>query len=285
MSGEPGIPDGFQVIREGKTTLVLPRGTSDALRAAGVADPEGAARAAGASARSFEGRGKPVSFPVPGSRGLRVLARRYLRGGILRGVASGLFPGAGRFLRELRVAADLARRGAPVPEPLGLVVVEAGGGAAKGWFLSREVEGVEDLRSVLLRCPPGDPFRRASLRAAGRAVRRLHDAGALHADLHVKNVLVPKEGGDAVVVDLDGARLLPEGLTRDQRATQVQRLDRSLVKLDVKGGVPVSRADRRRLVLAYMGDDRPTEEESRRWRKRHRAQLARHRLGWRFGAG
>jgi 3-deoxy-D-manno-octulosonic acid kinase len=285
LADAPGVPDGFEVVRDDRTTLVLARAVASRLREAGVADPEGTAKAAGAAARTFEGRGKPVSFPVPGDPPLRVLARRYLRGGLLRGVASGLFPGAGRFLRELRVAAELSRAGAPVPEPLGLVVVEAGAGTAKGWFLSREIEGAEDLRSVLLRLLPGDPARRAALEAAGRAVRRLHDAGALHADLHVKNVLLPKEGGEAVIVDLDGARLLEKGLTRDQRAAQIQRLDRSLVKLDVKAGVSVSRVDRRRLVLAYMGKERPTDEESLRWRKRHRAALARHRLGWRLGAG
>lgn len=285
MGRDPAIPAGFATLRDGRTTLVLRAERAEALRAAGVGDPEAAGRAAGAEARTFEGRGKPVSFPVPGAPGLRVVARRYLHGGILRGLTGGLFPGAGRFLRELATADALFRAGAPVPEPLGIVVREAGAGTARGWFLSREIEGVEDLRSLLLRLPPGDPARRAALAGAGRAVRRLHDAGALHADLHVKNLLVPVGGGGVTVVDLDGAKVLPGGLGRDQRATQIQRLDRSLVKLGFKSGAAVSRADRRRLVLAYLGEDRPTPEESLRWRKRHRAALARHRLGWRMGAG
>jgi len=279
------FPAGYETLRDGRRTLVLRAELAGALRAAGVADPEDAAAAAGTEARTFEGRGRPVSFPVPGVRGLRVVARRYLHGGLLRGLTGGLFPGSGRFLRELATADGLFRAGAPVPEPLGIVVREAGAGAARGWFLSREIEGVEDLRALLLRLPPGDPARRAALAAAGRAVRRLHDAGALHADLHVKNLLLPRAGGEAVVLDLDGARVLPGGLTREQRAAQVQRLDRSLVKLAYKSGVPVSRAERRRLVLAYLGDDRPTPEESLRWRKRHRSALTRHRLGWRMGAG
>jgi tRNA A-37 threonylcarbamoyl transferase component Bud32 len=277
------VPEGFEVTREGPVTLVLRGSRAAALRAAGIADPEEAARAAGAAARAFEGRGKPVSFPVPGAPGLRVIARRYLRGGLLRGLAGGLFPGAGRFLRELRVAEDLFRRGVPVPEPLGVVVKASAAGTARGWFLSREVEGVEDLRSLLLRLPPGDPARREAMRAAGRAVRRLHDAGALHADLHVKNLLLPRGGGDAIVVDLDGATLQEQGLGRDQRARQILRLDRSLVKLAFKSGRPIPASDRRRLVLAYLGEDRPTREESVRWRKRQRAELARHRVGWRLG--
>lgn len=281
---EDGVPAGFEVTREGRTTLVLRREHAAALRSAGVADPEVAARAAGAAARVFQGRGKPVSFPVPGA-GFRVVARRYLRGGLLRGVAGGLFPGAGRFLRELRVADELRRSGAPVAEPLGLVVQSVGVGAARGWFLSREVEALEDLEEALLRLAPGDPGRRKALEAGGRAVRRLHDAGALHADLHLKNLLVPRGAGEALVLDLDGARLPPGGLTREQRSVQIQRLDRSLVKFTVRTGVPVSRSDRRRLVLAYMGSDRPTPEESARWRKRHRAHLARHRLGWRMRTG
>jgi hypothetical protein len=215
---------------------------------------------------------------------MRVVARRYLRGGLLRGLAGGLFPGAGRFLRELDAAEALHRAGAPVPEPLGLVVHAVGAGAARGWFLAREAEGAEDLRSVLLRLPPGDRARRDALRAAGRAVRALHDAGGLHADLHVKNLLVVP-GGTVLVADLDGARVLRGGLDRGQRARQILRLDRSLVKLAFRTGSAVPATDRRRLVRAYLGADRVPREESLRWRRRQRAELARHRLGWKLGAG
>jgi 3-deoxy-D-manno-octulosonic acid kinase len=274
------VPPGFEVETEGRGTLVLRSDLAAALRAAGIADPEAAAAAAGPAARTFAGRGAPVSFPLPGT-GLRVVARRYLRGGILRGLAGDLFPGAGRFLHELRVAADLLARGVPVTEPLGVVVHSAGAGTARGWFLTREAEDVEDLGEALRRLPPGDPGRRAALESAGRAVRRLHDAGALHADLHLKNLLVRRGSGEALVHDLDGAKFPPGGLTREQRSVQMQRLDRSLVKFTVRTGIPVSRTDRRRLVRAYLGEDRPTPEESARWRRR----LARHRLGWRLGGG
>jgi hypothetical protein len=273
------VPPGFAVRREGSVVLVLRESLADALAAAGVADPEAAAAAAGPAARTFEGRGRPRSFPIPG--GGRVVARRYLRGGLLAGLAGGLFPGAGRFLRELRAAEEARGRGAPVPEPLGLVVHEAGGGTARGWFLSREEEDAGDLRDLLLRTRPGDGERRDALRAAGRAVRALHDAGVLHADLHVKNLLVARGGARAWVLDLDGAEVGAGPLDRERRSVQIQRLDRSLVKLGVVSGVPVPATDRRRLVRAYLGSDRPTEEESARWRKRYRAHLARHRLGWR----
>ena len=282
MDERDAIPGGYGTWSEGDTTLVLRTDLADALRAAGVADPDAAAAAAGAAARTFQGRGRPVSFPVPGA-GLRVVARRYLRGGLLRGVAPGLFPGSGRFLRELRVSDALCRAGAPVPEPLGLVVHKVGAGAARGWFLSREAEGAEDLLTLLLRLPPGDRARRDALRAAGRAVRRLHDAGGLHADLHAKNLLVLPDG-NVLAADLDGARLVPGGLGRDPRARQILRLDRSLVKLGFRTGRAVPASDRRRLVRAYLGEDRPTREESVRWRRRQKSELARHRLGWRLGA-
>ena len=283
MTGAEGIPAGFESLREGDATLVLRSDAAAALRAAGVADPEGAAAAAGPAARTFEGRGRPVSFPVPGLD-LRVVARRYLRGGLLKGLAGGLFPGAGRFLRELSAADALRRAGAPVPEPLGLVVHAAGAGAARGWFLSREAEGAEDLRSLLLRLPPGDRRRREALRAAGRAVRALHDAGGLHADLHVKNLLVLPDGS-VLVADLDGARVHSGGLDRGHRGRQILRLDRSLVKLAFRTGAAVPASDRRRLVRAYLGGERLPREESLRWRRRQKAELARHRLGWKLGAG
>ncbi len=282
-SPAPAVPEGFRVLREDGDTLVLREEWADGLVAAGVRDPEGAALAAGEGVRHFDGRGRPASFPVPGVDGLRVVARRYLHGGVLRGLTGGLFPGAGRFLRELRLLEDLHREGVPVPRPAGLVVRGGPAGTARGWMLTREIEDVEDLRALLLRTEPGDVARAVALVAAGRAVRRLHDAGVLHADLHVKNILVPRDGGPAVVIDLDDAQRLPGGLRREQRVTQIQRLDRSLEKLSVKAGARLARTDRWRLVHAYMGDDRPSREERDRWVRRHRAHLARHRIGWKLG--
>lgn len=283
MEQDPRVPAGYATLREEGATLILREDVAAALAAAGIADPEGAAAAAGEGARSFEGRGRPVSFPVAGVPGLRVVARRYLHGGMLRGLTGGLFPGAGRFLRELRLLAELHGEGLRVPEPLGLVVRTVGAGAARGWLLTREIEGCEDLRGLLLRLPPGDFGRAAALVAAGRAVRALHDAGVLHADLHVKNLLVHGESGAVTILDLDAAERLPGGLTREQRAVQILRLDRSFLKLAARSGAPVSRTDRRRLVRAYLGGDRPTREESLRWRKRQKAELGRHRLSWRLG--
>ena len=280
MENDPRVPPGYAVVRDGGVVLVLREDLAPALAAAGVSDPEAAAAAAGTGARIFEGRGRPVSFPLPGVEGVRVVARRYLHGGLLRGITGGLFPGAGRFLRELRLLADLRAAGAPVPEPLGLVVRPAGAGTARGWLLTREIEGCEDLRGLLLRTEPGDRSRREALREAGWAVRALHDLRVLHADLHVKNILVPRIGGPAVVLDLDGAEHLEGGLTREQRAVQIMRLDRSLVKLAHKSGRPVPRTDRRRLVRAYLGADRPDPAESLRWRRRHRSDLRRHKLLW-----
>ncbi|MHC4820616.1 MAG: lipopolysaccharide kinase InaA family protein [Planctomycetota bacterium] len=279
------IPDGFSMEREGDLVLVLRDDLAKGLRSAGVADPDAAAERSGAEVKRFKGRGRPVSLSVPGHDGVRVVIRRYLHGGLLRGLTGGLFPGARRFLRELRTLAVLHGRDAPVPEPFGLVVEEVAAGAVRGWILTREIAGVRDLREVLLETEPGDAHRRRALEESGRAVRLVHDAGLLHADLHVKNILVRDGGGPAVVVDLDGANLLADGLGRDQRASQIQRLDRSMVKMTVREDAVVSRTERRRLVLAYCGDDRSTPEERERWTKKYRSQLARHRLGWKLGAG
>jgi tRNA A-37 threonylcarbamoyl transferase component Bud32 len=65
-------------------------------------------------------------------------------------------------------------------------------------------------------------------------VRRFHDAGGSHPDLHVKNLLVRERDGavEIVVIDLDRARLQAQVAPR-ARMAQLMRLYRSLLKRDL----------------------------------------------------
>jgi tRNA A-37 threonylcarbamoyl transferase component Bud32 len=72
-------------------------------------------------------------------------------------------------------------------------------------------------------------------RAAGLAVAELHDAGVAHPDLNLSNIVVA--GDTASIVDLDRARVAAGGLAPPARRRGLERLARSVRKLDPRGEV------------------------------------------------
>ena len=104
-------------------------------------------------------------------------------------------------------------------------------------------------------------------------MRRLHDAGFEHPDLHLKNLLLTP-AGEVLVLDLDRVRRLP-ALSRERRLAGLFRFDRYAEKQAARG-MPVSRADRMRFLRAYAGADWPGREELRGLAERLARHVARH---------
>ena len=127
------------------------------------------------------------------------------------------------------VTARLRERGAPVPDPV-LVLGRRVGRFWEAAVGSIHEEDTIDGHTFLLRQPRPDRLRRAA-RAAGKAVRLLHDAGGLHADLHIKNLLIREDARSAevIVVDLDRAEIR-DPMPAQRRMRELMRLYRSLRK-------------------------------------------------------
>jgi 3-deoxy-D-manno-octulosonic acid kinase len=216
-------------------------------------EPDGLERLFATSEVGAAGRDPTARIEVPGASDSVVL-RRLLHGGLLGPLLGGAFLGLGRPLRELTVTATLRRAGAPVPRPALVVGRRLWGPlwrSAVGTL--HEPDTVDALAFLQDRPEPARVLRVCA--AVGRAVRRFHDAGGRHADLHVKNLLVREcdDAVQAVVIDLDKARVTP-GLTPGERMSQIMRLFRSLLKRGVFPSVgPRGCA---RFFGAYCGDDR-----------------------------
>jgi 3-deoxy-D-manno-octulosonic acid kinase len=171
--------------------------------------------------------------------GLRVVVRLYRRGGLLARVVResyvGLWTGRlGRWprpLRELVLTAEARRRGVRAAEVLGARV--EGGLVYRGALVTAEVADAMTLIEALRRAPDA-AARGALATAAGEAVADLHAAGVFHRDLNLTNILV--RGGNAeravALVDFDRARLRDAPLARRARRRNLERLARSLAKLD-----------------------------------------------------
>jgi hypothetical protein len=272
--------DAFTEVRAGRVLVWLRSAYAPTLRDMGVSDPDAMVAGAGEDVRRFEGRGRPASIPIHGHEGERMVVRPYLHGGLFGALFRRTFLGPSRALREALLAEFALRRGVPTFTPLAAVTCRLAGLFYRAHLVSRELPPGLDL-TAFLTAGPARKVRRRVLCLAGRAVRKMHDVGLMHADLHVKNLYVASPQGDPEVYildwDLSTAR---ERLTPSQRFRNLARLDRSGAKL-ARRGVTISAYDRVAFLRAYLGEDR--DLLSARAFRRREFTWGFHALLWRLG--
>ncbi|MEX0422110.1 3-deoxy-D-manno-octulosonic acid kinase [Spiribacter pallidus] len=152
--------------------------------------------------------------------------RHYQRGGLPARFSRDRYLWRGientRVWRELRITDALYRHGLPVPPPV------AGRVIRRGLFytadlITQRLSGTRPLSDrVLARDPAGDGL----WQAIGKTLRRFHDAGAGHADLNVRNILIG-EANTIWLIDWDQGRLNADLAFQ---ARSLQRLWRSIQK-------------------------------------------------------
>jgi 3-deoxy-D-manno-octulosonic acid kinase len=230
-------------------TLVVDAAFEESARALGLPAREAVA-ALLASAPFGHGRAGTARVALPG-RSERLHLRPVRHGGWLAPVWRDRLAGLARPIAELHVTEALRARGAPVPR----AVLVAGYRAAPLWqavlgtlVIEAACDGVAWLAS-----DPAEPELVAVAEAAGHAVRRFHDAGGRHADLHVKNLLVQAGSEPRVfVIDLDKGCAGDPPLAR-RRMRELMRLRRSFVKRGLLE--QVGQAGRRAFFRAYVRGD------------------------------
>jgi len=205
--------------------------------------------------------------------------RRFTHGGLLRWLTGRRFRDPERPFREAQLSQQLQAAGIATPDVVCMRAVRAGSG---GWNLdlvTRRVVGARDL-SAVLESTDDRAVRARLLDAFGGWLRRLHDVGFLHADLHPKNVLV--RGGaeppfELWVVDLDRSVFRAE-LGDRERAGNLARLLRYVWRRRTRLGLRAH--DLARTLRAYEPDGVRRQELWRRIRTRTERTLLLHRAGW-----
>ena len=168
-----------------------------------------------------------------------VIVRAYRRGGFVRHFLSDLYwDRPPRPFAELVSTETARRRGVPAVEALGARVRWTTGGLYRGLFVSREAGGFHNLWEWL-QTRPTDPARTATLTAVARVIKAMHDAGILHADLNLTNILVQPgpTSPHVLLLDFDRAQVLSGPVARPHRERALRRLQRSLRKLNPDGSL------------------------------------------------
>jgi 3-deoxy-D-manno-octulosonic acid kinase len=271
------LPAGFAWYERAGCLVALDPEWRDALEAAGLLDPR-SVRTRLAEASDPRGRA-PIAVVEAPPQSERIALRGFRRGGWLGPMLGARLAGPARPFRELVATARLRAAGAPVPRPLFALAWRHGitWNAALG---TAYVEDAIDAAALLARAPSRERLH-VAIRAAGRALRRFHDAGGWHPDLHLGNLLV-RERGDApevLILDLDGARAdaVPAPA---QRMEQLMRLLRSVHKRGLWVAAGRDRASLR-FLHAYVAGDRALRAALLAHLPAERRRLARHALLYR----
>jgi hypothetical protein len=268
---------GLRALRRGRCFVVTAGSLAEAAVRQGLLEPGGLARWLASGAPGPAGRAATARVALAGAGDLHL--RPVVHGGPLGPLWRGRLLGVGRAARELRVASRLATAGAPVARPA-LVVAERRLGLWRAAIAyAYEPDAVDAV--AFLAAAPGRTRTLRAAAAAGRALRRFHDVGGRHADLHAGNLLLRDgdSGCDALLVDLDRARGGPPPGPA-ARLAEIMRLHRSFVKRGLAGRIGARGFAA--FLAAYTGSDRVLRRALLRHLPRERRRLARHRLGWRI---
>ncbi len=267
---------GFETRREGNI-LLLARGV---LREFMAGRP--ASDLLGEGKEAVEGRRMHTILELPD--GTRAVVRHYLHGGLLRKVTGDRFARSERFFDEIRASEHLRACGVNTPEVLGLLVQVGKLGFCRGALATRMVEDGHDLLEYL-RSKEGvaqiasPASKKTLIRSVARQVRKMHDAGVSHADLHIKNLLLAPDGR-VFILDLDRAKL-QKTVNPGKRLANLIRLGRSIEKTRVDS--LISGRDTYVFFLEYLRAGEPLEIDPHEVVRKYQRHVARHRLFWKMG--
>jgi len=225
----PGVAEErFRTLRAGDLFLRVAPAYETEARSLGLLEA-GGLEALLARGGGPTGRAPSVVLALPG-RGERLLLRAVRHGGWLAPLWGDRILGVARPSHELDVTHSLRERGAPVPRPVFAAAHRLAGPLQRAAVATVFEEGAIDALRFLSEAPSAERVMFAC-RAAGRAVRCLHDAGGRHRDLHLGNLLLREGDGAAecVVVDLDRAQVVAAASPSAWMA-EIGRLLRSIVK-------------------------------------------------------
>lgn len=247
MALSAALPPDYETWEIGAARAVVRRDVASAVRAA--LEQRGSLYdwAARQPAReAFAGRGAAYGVALGG---VAAVVRHARRGGLLGPLLGDRYAGAPRYLTELAWSRRLAGAGIPTPPFLAGITYPAGlthrADVATGRITGRDLAGL-----FFGDVPPGPDARDATWRAVGRLVRSLHDAGWVHPDLQLRNVLVGGTPPQAWLLDVESCR---DAAGATARHRNLERFYRSWAKWNRLHGPRLGDRDRAAFAGGYAG--------------------------------
>ncbi len=189
-----------------------------------------------------------------------------------------------RVFREFSTWSVLREANVPLPAPV-FAISRRKGLFWRSAFASLECTDALDGIDWLAKDPSPLQLRKICLSFA-KALRQFHDAGAIHGDLHIRNLLIEWRDAEdttnaprCLLIDLDRTRIQSRVSPR-QRIAELSRLVRSLEKTG--HAAAVSKRLRALTLSTYCAGDRKLRNAMMRWSRFETIRMGRHRFAWRL---
>lgn len=171
--------------------------------------------------------------------------RKYLHGGVGRAVTKDLFLTEKRALNELGIMLYLKENQFPIVEPVGILIGEDLP-FKKPHIITKFEENIGELLEFLKVSSRMKRLR--AIRDLARFMWQLERLGIYHPDLHLRNVLVKKNG---TLIFLDFDKALSKAVSRKNVEAMIWRLNRFAEKWEDKGYFRISIIERLLFVRTY----------------------------------
>jgi tRNA A-37 threonylcarbamoyl transferase component Bud32 len=273
------VPHSFSLIEKGNVSLLLKEEYKNFLLQQGIDDIKAFLKKIPQTSRILKGRILHPSLPL--GNGKRMVLRQYFHGGLLRAMTGSLYLFGSRSFRELSMTEEIRSCGIPTIQSIGAIHHRIFSPFYQAYFLSLEIPHAKDLTQYFQKMgsPPSQENlfqKRKTIRSAGFLIRQFHKAGFFHGDLQLKNILVA--GDQILLIDFDRSYRKPT-LPVQEMMKNLLRLNRSVEKWN-RLGLPITRTDRWRFFLAYVGDDPKIRKTMERRLRSYSLRFLFYRLGW-----
>jgi tRNA A-37 threonylcarbamoyl transferase component Bud32 len=266
-------PAGYRFLREGHRELLIREGSEDRLRRQGLLNP---AILWNKTPQPSHLAGRGEMLLIKGKQG-EVAVRKYRHGGLLRRFTGDLFFFGARPFQEVAVTEKVKSAGVPTVEILAAIIDRGWGGWYRGYLITTYLPTATDLISYLDKEPQGER-RKTVIEKAAEAVKRMHQGGMYHADLHLKNFLVDEKKTTVYLIDFDKSEVFPR-LRPAARMKNLKRLDRSAEKLTGLG-LFLTQGDKKTFCRAYVSGDREIRPYVKTYVQRYHWYHRLYRWGW-----
>ncbi len=300
----------FSTVKQGKTTFYVRNKYKDVLL---NLDIDSLRKEALEKGNVRSGREPHAVIHVPELSDGGIIIRHSRHGGLFEHIAGDIFCTENRFVNELIASETAIEKGVDTAEIIAVIKHRVFGPFYRFDVLSKEIPNTLDLVELLTNPTCRGvlqyaPTRKNIIETVAQTIRKMHDAGLYHSDLHLKNILIQSTTGDtppspipskkrgergvlrgekgvyefkAYVIDMDKTKKMNMLNTR-LRMRNLRRLDRSVEKLKanakLKNATIPSKTDKLRFLMAYIGDD----VEMKQYIKMPAKTYWMHRLLWRL---